>query len=888
MYTKYRIFGLLIFVFISVISAQNSLPGGLTQNKNTNIDDRKGGLIGKVTDEKGEPLIGANIIILENKLGCATGSNGRYEIKNIPPGNYTVKFSFIGYKNTVLKVTIVAGKITELDAKLESETFEIGGIKVEGTSELMPTEINTRTKISSGEIEHFQATSLKDVLNLVPGIQKSDNPGLNKPSQVTIRGDETDALSAFGTLIMIDGARESNNANLQFEGLAGAKYGGLTIGRGLDLRQIPADNIESIEVISGLPSVRYGDFTSGIIDIKTKIGASPHRLKVKNNPTTNEANLGGGFKLGNENALSYNFNIARSERDLRIEGDEYTRYTGQVVFSDKSFDGKLTSNYKLSTQWIHDEEEPKNDYSQTKNYNRGYSFGLNTWGTYKYLDESALEYSAYVKMNRVNLRKSKLVQSDLRILPNGDTVSIYTGVLENKGIEWNAGSRLEYSGVFYTGDYINKFLLGGELEYDANTGEGIIVDSLYNYYGPDSPRRSRRFDAIPGQALVSLYAENKITGKLFYDFSLMFGFRYEMYRPYDITLKGLFGKGDLVQSHQGSYFNPRLNFAIYFSEDTQLRFSAGRTSKSPPMSTLYPQDKILTWRDPSTGKSKYFVFNISQPELDGYKETQFESSLDQKLFSKLSLSLSAYYKERTGAPIGLTNPFFYIREDNGKYLIDYIDDIPINMNIGKYYSKGIEATLKTTKIDFLNMTFKVTGSYNYTKNPGGYKIYSNTPDKSLGQYPNYKVPGVPVDTLIGWTYPSSGNWRDEIVINYFVKYTHPTLGLWITLRAEQVLQERRQNFNLVPVDLSLLNESQLITRRFNESIKTKPSKWLFTINISKSLFKGAEVSFYVNNFLDDPAINKYNSTPTLVVEESRNPELFYGLEFSMIFDYLFK
>ena len=885
---RYWIFSLLILLLVEVISAQNSMPGGLTDNSYKNIDDRKGGLIGKVTDEKGEVLVGANIIILENKLGTATGSSGKYEIKNINPGNYTVKFSFIGYKSNVLKVSVVAGRITELDAKLESESFEIGGIKVVGTSELMPTEINTRTTISSGEIEHFQATNLKDVLNLVPGIQRSDNPGLNKTTQVTIRGDETDALSAFGTLIMIDGARESNNANLQFEGLAGAKYGGLTMGRGLDLRQIPADNIESIEVISGLPSVRYGDFTSGIIDIKTKIGASPHRLKIKNNPTTNEANLGGGFKLGKENALSYNFNIARSERDLRLEGDEYTRYTGQIVYSDKSWDGKLTSNYKLSSQWIHDEEEPKNDYSQTKNYNRGFSFGFNTWGNYKYQDESNIEYSVYVKLNRINLRKSSLVQSDLRVLPNGDTVSIYTGVLENKGIEWNAGSRLEYSDLFYTGNYINKYLIGAELEFDANTGEGIIIDTLFNYYGADSPRRPRRFDALPGQALVSLYAENKLTGKLLFDFSLMFGFRYEMYRPTDISIKGLFGKGDLVQSHQGSFFNPRINFMVYFSEDTQMRFSAGRTSKSPPMSTLYPQDKILKWRDPSSNKVSYFVFNICQPELDGYKETQFEASFDQKIINKLSVSLSAYYKERTGSPIDLNQPFFYIQQLSNSYQFNYLDDVPYKENVGKYYSKGIEATLKTSKIDFLNMTFKLTGSYNYTKNPGGYLVFDQYPDNSLGQYANYHVPNAPIDTIIGWTYPSSGNWRDEIVLNYFLKYTHPTLGLWITLRAEQVLQERRQSLNLEPVDYARLNESQLITRRFSESIKTKPSKWLFTINISKSLFKGAEVSFYVNNFLDDPAINKYNSTPTLVVEESRNSELFYGLEFSMIFDYLFK
>ncbi|MFH0733146.1 MAG: TonB-dependent receptor [bacterium] len=889
---KQIITSILIFVISITINTlgQNSLPVGLSDySKSESNAAERGGIIGKVTDEEGEPLPGTNIIILENKYGASSRLDGSYEIGNLLSGTYSVKFSFVGYKTIIKKVTIVDGKKTELNVKLESESFEIGGIKVVGTSELIPTEINTRTTITSSEIEHFQATNLKDVLNLVPGIQKSDNQGLNKTSQVTIRGDEADALSAFGTLILVDGARESNNSNMQFEGLAGAKFGGSTNGRGVDLRQIPADNIESIEVISGLPSVRYGDFTSGIIDIKTKIGASPHRFKFKNNPTTNEGNLGGGFGLNKENSLSYNVNIARSERDVRLEGDEYTRYSGQIVYTNKSYEGKLISNYKFSTQVINDEEEPKNDFSQTKNYNRGFSLGFNTWGTYKSEDNvSALDYSAYVKMNKISLRKSKLVQSDLRVLPNGDTVSIYTGVLQNKGQEWNAGGRFEYQDVYFTGSYINKYLIGTEIEYDANTGEGIIIDTLFNYYGADSPRRPRTFDEMPGQTLISLYAENKMTGKLFFDFSLMFGFRYEMYRPKNINLKGLWGDGDLVESHQGSFFNPRVNLMVYLGQNRQLRMSAGRTSKSPPMSTVYPQDDILQWRDPVSNKVNYFVFNLTVPELKGYKETQYELSYDEKLFNKIGLTISAYYKERSGQPTGVVSPFFYVDDSASDLKIYYLDVVSMSQNVGKYFSKGFEATLKTSKIDALNMTFKITGSYNYTKTPGGNTVYDQYPNAAWGQSPNYKVPGLTIDTLIGWTYNSSGSWRDEIVLNYFLKYTHPTLGLWVTLRAEQVLSERRKNFNLEPVNYSYLTPAELATRLFNESTKTRPSKWLFTFNVSKSLFKGAEVSFYVNNFLDDPAINTYQSSPTTYMDEKRNPDLFYGLEFSMIIDNLFK
>ncbi len=147
---------------------------------------------------------------------------------------------------------------------------------------------------------------------------------------------------------------------------------------------------------------------------------------------------------------------------------------------------------------------------------------------------------------------------------------------------------------------------------------------------------------------------------------------------------------------------------------------------------------------------------------------------------------------------------------------------------------------------------------------------------------------MPVDTMIGYVYPAGGTWNDRLLINYYLRYRHAALGLWITFRAEQSVFERRQNFNLIPVDESLLTESDLQTREFKESIRSKYLKWLLNLNISKSLFKGAEISFYVNNYLDDPAVTRYMTSPTQYREDYRNPVLFYGIEFSMIVDDLFR
>lgn len=864
--------------------------GKIVLSKSKKIDERTGTIKGKVKDRTGELLIGANVVIKETHLGCATNKDGEFTVRKLNPGTYTVEVSFVGYKKEVKTVVIKAGQTTEVNFILESVSFQIGGIEVVATTELIPRDASSKTLITGAEIEHFQASSIGDVLDLVPGVQKTSNPGLGKTSQIAIRGDQDDALSAFGTLVIVDGVPMSNNANLQFEKYTSAQTGSTNLGRGVDLRTIPADNIESIEVVSGLPSVRYGDVTAGIINVRTRIGTQPHRLKIKNNPDTREANLGGGLVLGST-GFSYNLNAAESERDIRKTGDEYVRLTGQTVFANNFFDDALSVNNKLFGQMIFDEEAPKGDVWQTRNYNRGFTLGYSVWGKYKFPSEvSNLDYNLFLTYRRENSMRSRLIQSDLRILPSGDTVSIYIGKVETKGNEWTLGGRLEHNSVYFTGPFIHKFLIGSDIQYNANTGEGVIIDTLFNYYGAESGKIPYRFDDIPGQMLASLYAEDVIAGKLGLDFKLSLGFRYEMYRPFNFNLSGFWGDGDIIESHQGTFFNPRMNLILYLTDFNQIRMSAGMSSKSPPMSSIYPPPEVFTWRDPVKEENIYLRFDRRVPELKGYQEKQVEVAYDHKFFGLMGITLSAYYKKRNNGPSSQTIPVFIPVTQDDITKVYYVNNYNLAQNLAWNESKGVEFTVNTTQIKPLNMEFRLVGSYNYMKNWSNSLSYDPNPDPLKGNYPNYLVPDMPIDTLIGFFYPSSGRWRDQIIINYFVKYTHPTIGLWVTFRAEQSLLERNQNFQLKPVDFDLLTDNLKLTRLFDESIKYKYVKWLLNLNISKALFRGAEISFFVNNVLDDPAVRRYQRTydPNDIAEEIRNPNLFYGIEFSMIVDELLR
>jgi outer membrane receptor protein involved in Fe transport len=205
-----------------------------------------GSLSGTVKDSSGASLPDVNVKIKGSYLGTASDVNGKYLIKGITPGEYTVQVSSIGFKTVEYTgIKIKKDETTELDIILHVTSYNVEEeILVVGERPLLDIE-QTESKhvMTSEEISNKIVENVIDVVTLQPGVIKQD-----------------DAL-------YIRGGRSSDNSYL----LDGVSIQDPLAGTGFGL-ELSSNALEEVEVITGGYNAEYGQATSGVVNVKTKEG----------------------------------------------------------------------------------------------------------------------------------------------------------------------------------------------------------------------------------------------------------------------------------------------------------------------------------------------------------------------------------------------------------------------------------------------------------------------------------------------------------------------------------------------------------------------------------------------------------------------------------------
>ncbi len=227
-----------------------------------------GTVTGTVTDFKGDPLAGANVIVEGTDYGTATAADGSYTIRNVRQGTYTLTASFIGYESASQSVVVGAGKVTvnfslSVDA-VYGKAVSVIGSRFARTAEeqAVPVDVFTAEDIrKTGYTETAQIIqSLAPSFNL-PRTSITDGSDAVRP--MTLRG-----LSSGQVLVLVNGKRRHTTALVHVNN---SPSRGDT---GVDLNAIPASAIERIEVLRDGAAAQYGsDAIAGVLNIVLKSGS---------------------------------------------------------------------------------------------------------------------------------------------------------------------------------------------------------------------------------------------------------------------------------------------------------------------------------------------------------------------------------------------------------------------------------------------------------------------------------------------------------------------------------------------------------------------------------------------------------------------------------------
>jgi TonB-linked SusC/RagA family outer membrane protein len=232
----------------------------------TAVYSQTGTLSGTITDPKGETVIGAAVSVTGTTIGVATDFDGKYSIKNLKPGKYSIQIAALGFKKESRSVEVSADKTTILDIKLQDDALLLQEAVVVGYGLEQKRDVTgSIATIKAKDINNTVQSSFDQALQgRASGLQITGGSGVaGAQTKVQIRG--TNSVTAGSSpLYVIDGIIIDNKDNT-----AG------NVGYGNNpMSDINPNDIENIEVLKDAAACAiYGSRgANGVILITTKKG----------------------------------------------------------------------------------------------------------------------------------------------------------------------------------------------------------------------------------------------------------------------------------------------------------------------------------------------------------------------------------------------------------------------------------------------------------------------------------------------------------------------------------------------------------------------------------------------------------------------------------------
>ena len=251
---------------------------------------------GKVTDKAtGEALVGASIFLETTTMGASADVNGEFTILNVPPGAFSVRASFVGYRSVIKSnVRVTVDLTTEVTFALESEAIPGPTIEIVVQAPLVnKSATNYVQTVSAEKIEQLPVREIRDVFALTPGV-------VQQGGNYYVRGGRLEETAFY-----VDGILVNNPMN-------GA----------LQLNLIN-NAIEEVQTQIGGMSAQYGNAMSGLVNATSKTGGAKYSASAEiltdQLGGVDSKNIFGAYSYGySEYAVTFGGPIIPSDNRFRI------------------------------------------------------------------------------------------------------------------------------------------------------------------------------------------------------------------------------------------------------------------------------------------------------------------------------------------------------------------------------------------------------------------------------------------------------------------------------------------------------------------------------------------------------------------------------------------
>jgi len=279
---------------------------------------RSATISGTIKDSQtGEALPGANVTLVKTSLGASTDIEGKYAVREVPPGSYTLRATYVGYTEKQVTIQVNEGQTLKQDFQLVSVGVEGEEVVVTAQAAGQKEAINQQLAsmpvmnvVSAARIQELPDVNAAESVGRLPGVSLIRTGG--EGSKVVVRG-----LSPQYNQITIDGVELSSNVNSQNSITSGDRNQGtgtasLLGDRGMDLSMISSSMLGGIEVIKAITPDMDATVLGGVVNFDMR--------KAANEPVTEDKSAQSWvphFDLGTQ--IGYN-RLRESYNNYRFVG----------------------------------------------------------------------------------------------------------------------------------------------------------------------------------------------------------------------------------------------------------------------------------------------------------------------------------------------------------------------------------------------------------------------------------------------------------------------------------------------------------------------------------------------------------------------------------------